>query len=285
MTVIGMLKPNRERLKFFVNRLRRTPFSFVWHISYFFSTKKKKKLTFLEILLYLPTWISDLNKLRWDARSKGVALNIKAAFPVPHNATENYVSINPHYFYQDIWVSQQMAAGKFQNCLDIGSRVDGFVSILLAMRMNLSLMDIRRPLVNWPQPVGFIRGDVANLVNGQLRDYDCISCLHVIEHIGLGKYGDLIDIEGPRNTAKSLHRAMGPGARLYISSPVSTHPGIVFNGGRHLALDEFESMFTSLGFSLINRAFVSDKPELLVNPALSSLGQIKYGCLILELQR
>jgi hypothetical protein len=279
------LKRDVSNMKAFVNGLRKTPFAFVWHIAYFFSTKKKKKLSFVDILLYLPQWLSDFNHLRKDAHEKGIALNIKAAFPVPHNAVENYVSINPHYFFQDIWVSEQIAGNKFQNCLDIGSRVDGFVSILLAMRVNLTLMDIRKPIVNWPRPVGFIKGDVANLNSGQLSEYDCISCLHVIEHIGLGKYGDAIDIEGPRNTAKSLYRAMRSGARLYMSSPVSTDTGIVFNGGRHLAVDEFEGMFISAGFSILNRAFVSDRPELVVNPDMSSLGQIKYGCLILELQR
>ena len=67
-----------------------------------------------------------------------------------------------------------------------------------------------------------VGGDVTRL---PLRKdtVESLSCLHVIEHIGLGRYGDPIDSQGAAKAARELERVLQPGGRLYLSVPVAAN--------------------------------------------------------------
>ncbi|MCP2789027.1 DUF268 domain-containing protein, partial [Salmonella enterica subsp. enterica serovar Typhimurium] len=47
-----------------------------------------------------------------------------------------------------------------------------------------------------------------------------LSCLHVVEHVGLGRYGDPLDIAGSERALAELQRVLAPEGRLYLSVPV-----------------------------------------------------------------
>jgi hypothetical protein len=49
---------------------------------------------------------------------------------------------------------------------------------------------------------------------------ESLSCLHVAEHVGLGRYGDPLDPDGTRKAALELQRVLASGGRLYFSMPV-----------------------------------------------------------------
>jgi len=48
---------------------------------------------------------------------------------------------------------------------------------------------------------------------------DSLSCLHVLEHFGLGRYGDAIDPNGYKTGFANLASLLRPGARFYLSTP------------------------------------------------------------------
>ena len=48
---------------------------------------------------------------------------------------------------------------------------------------------------------------------------ESLSCLHVVEHIGLGRYGDPIDPLGTMKALKELSRVVAKGGDLYFSLP------------------------------------------------------------------
>jgi predicted SAM-dependent methyltransferase len=63
------------------------------------------------------------------------------------------------------------------------------------------------------------------------RSLESLSCLHVAEHIGLGRYGDPLDPLGTRKAAAELARVLAPGGTLLFSLPVG-QPRTNFNAHR-----------------------------------------------------
>jgi len=60
---------------------------------------------------------------------------------------------------------------------------------------------------------------------------DSLSCLHTIEHFGLGRYGDPIDPNGHHKGLEQLKRMVAEGGRLYLSTPIGPQR-IEFNAHR-----------------------------------------------------
>jgi hypothetical protein len=60
---------------------------------------------------------------------------------------------------------------------------------------------------------------------------DSLSCLHAIEHFGLGRYGDPIDPRGYERGIANMARLVVPGGRLYLSAPIGRER-VEFNANR-----------------------------------------------------
>ena len=91
-----------------------------------------------------------------------------------------------------------------------------------------------------------------------------LSSLHVIEHVGLGRYGDPLDPEGTRRAAGELERVLQPGGRLFLSVPVGRER-VCFNAHRVHAPRTIQSFLPSLrlhSFALVDDAgrFREDAP-------------------------
>jgi hypothetical protein len=82
-----------------------------------------------------------------------------------------------------------------------------------------------------------------------------ISCLHVIEHIGLGRYGDPINPRGSRKAAEELGRILTPHGRLYLSAPVGRER-VCFNAHRVFAPATIPALLPSL--RLVELSYVDD---------------------------
>lgn len=93
----------------------------------------------------------------------------------------------------------------------------GFVAHLLCFR-EVEYVDLR-PLPTNVNGLKFNQGSLLALPyeSGELES---VSSLHVIEHIGLGRYGDPIDHQGWRKACRELQRVLRPGGHLYTSMPI-----------------------------------------------------------------
>ncbi|MHB8501511.1 MAG: DUF268 domain-containing protein [Candidatus Acidiferrales bacterium] len=84
-----------------------------------------------------------------------------------------------------------------------------------------------------------------------------VSCLHVLEHVGLGRYGDEIDSLGDVKAARELSRIISRGGHLIFVVPVNQQPGTVYNAHRQYTYDQVvKELFPLLHlvqFSLINQ--------------------------------
>ncbi|MFM7642213.1 MAG: DUF268 domain-containing protein, partial [Cyanobium sp.] len=148
-------------------------------------------------------------------------------------------AIEPIYFYQDCWAFEKIATAKPSNHIDIGSH-HKYVA-LLSKVIPITMVDIR-PLSLPLDTLRFVEGTILEL---PFEDSSVLSLssLCVIEHIGLGRYGDPLDPEGSSKACKELKRVMAPGGSLYLSIPVEAKPATYFNAHRSFSEADFLAYF------------------------------------------
>ena len=78
--------------------------------------------------------------------------------------------------------------------IDVGSSVGGFVSHVASFHER-EVMDVRTIIASVPG-IEFIRQDVMDLDPSYYSVADSVSCLHALEHFGLGRYGDPVEYDG-----------------------------------------------------------------------------------------
>jgi SAM-dependent methyltransferase len=176
-----------------------------------------------------------------------------------------------HYFYQDIWAASRVAERRPDRHVDVGSRVD-YVGFLTSVT-RVTFVDIR-PLEAEVEGLDSIAGSVLALPFED-ASLDSVSCLHVAEHIGLGRYGDDLDPSGTRKATAELQRVLRPGGQLLFSGPVG-HPRVCFNAHRIHTPDQIVSMFPEL--ELVEFSGVDDAGRFRRNRTLGELSEARYAC-------
>jgi SAM-dependent methyltransferase len=148
---------------------------------------------------------------------------------------------DPHYSHQDAWAAKAIHDAHPRRHVDVGSRITfvvGLTPFVPVMFVDLRPLDVEIPGLE------VLRGTVLDLPFAD-RSVQSLSCLHVAEHIGLGRYGDPLDPDGTRKAASELQRVLAPGGRLYFSLPVG-EPRIEFNAHRVLHPEQVPELFPQL---------------------------------------
>jgi hypothetical protein len=104
---------------------------------------------------------------------------------------------------------------------------------------------------------------------------ESLSCMHTVEHVGLGRYGDPIDPDGDLKAIAELKRVLAPGGSLLFVAPVG-RPKIVFNAHRIYAYDQVVSYFADL--DLREFALVPDRGPLITLATKALADAQTYGC-------
>lgn len=138
--------------------------------------------------------------------------------PCLHDWHEEGGAVKNEYFWQDLLVARKIFSAQPVKHVDIGSRVDGFVAHVASFR-EIELFDIR-PITTFIPGVIFTQADLMGTESIK-RDYcDSISCLHALEHFGLGRYGDPIDPKGYVRGIENMSKILCFNGVLYISVPI-----------------------------------------------------------------
>lgn len=185
---------------------------------------------------------------------------------------------DPHYFYQSAWLARKLGEALPEFHVDVGSSV-GAIAVISG-RMPTLFMDFRPLDVR----LSNLTSVAANIEQLPLADHSVrsISALHVIEHIGLGRYGDQLDPEGSRKGAVELARVLAPGGTLYVSLPVGRQREC-FNAHRIHATETIVDYFRDL--TLISFCLVDDQGRYFENISLSAAAGLDYGCGMFEFSR
>ncbi|MBX3166748.1 MAG: DUF268 domain-containing protein [Candidatus Eremiobacteraeota bacterium] len=191
-----------------------------------------------------------------------------------------------HYFHQDLWVAQQIFLASPERHIDVGSRVDGFVAHVASFR-TIEVIDIR-PQTSHVRNIEFLQGNLSDEGFQLEAAPDSLSCLHALEHFGLGRYGDPIDPEGHQKAFANMHRLLRAGGIFYFSVPIGV-ARVEFNAHRVFGLDELEEMFRGR-FSVEHFAVVDDAGELFTDlpwtsPERCRWFDLNYGCGIFVLRK
>ncbi len=213
-------------------------------------------------------FFSDLWRyLRTDSQSR---LRLRDLQPQVFNRTSS-THIDPHYLYQSVWATKHIQQSGTAHHVDVGSKVD-FV-VLLSAVTDVSFVDIR-PIEFELEHFHPKAGDITALPfdDGALES---VSCLHVIEHIGLGRYGDPIDPDGTLKAARELRRVLAPGGVLYLSLPIGA-TRICFNAHRVYAPEDVVAMFD--GLELLDFCAVTDQRQFVRQATFEEFADARYSC-------
>ena len=141
-------------------------------------------------------------------------------------------SIDSHYFLQDIHVAKHIMQEKPVRHFDVGSRVDGFISHLLAgLEGEVTIIDVR-PMPIKIEHLNFIQANATNLKEIADNSIESLSSLHAVEHFGLGRYGDNVDPKACFTAMRSLQRVVKRNGKLYFSVPIGRTDAVYFNSHR-----------------------------------------------------
>lgn len=186
---------------------------------------------------------------------------------------------DPHYIYQAFWATRRIFSEK---CPRFHVDVSSHLSFVVQLAGAMTVFQVEfHPAGVKNENFREIRGDLLNLPFGD-RSIDSLSCLHVVEHIGLGRYGDRIDPEGSIKAARELERVLKPGGKLYLSAPVG-HERVCFNAHRVFSPKSIQEMFPSL--ALTEFSWVDDQNCFKEHQELESANDFNYGCGMFEFEK
>ena len=153
--------------------------------------------------------------------------------PCLHDWYEEGGATKSEYFWQDLLVARWIFDAKPQRHVDVGSRVDGFVAHVASFR-EIEVFDVR-PNTSQVPAMLFKQADLMKPTEMHLSDgsgyCDSLSCLHALEHFGLGRYGDPIDPQGYEEGIANMARLIKPGGVYYLSTPIGKER-VEFNANR-----------------------------------------------------
>ena len=144
------------------------------------------------------------------------------------------------------WAARALAKSKPRRHVDIGGYVY-FAGLCSAFIPQFEFYDIRA----LDFPFGDLKCGRADLTDLPFPDNSIpsLSCLHVLDHIGLGRYGDTLDAKGDIKAAKELARVLAPGGELLIVLPMDEKSRIAFNAHRLLSFKQATVLFEGLNLS------------------------------------
>lgn len=171
----------------------------------------------------IPRYFKDIIRFRKSYDGKFVLL------PCLYDWYEEGGTSNSEYFWQDLHIAQKINIAKPQRHVDVGSRLDGFVAHIASFR-NVEVFDIR-PVTPVIPGVTFKQMDLMNPNNLQEAYCDSLSCLHALEHFGLGRYGDPIDVNGYVSGLGNMAKILKPDGIFYLAVPIGQER-VEFNAHR-----------------------------------------------------
>jgi SAM-dependent methyltransferase len=157
------------------------------------------------------------------------------------NESSDLYAVDYQYLLMGRWAFERVMRVSQSVVNDFGSEMS-FLTYLAALKKVVHY-DIRKPdLEMWGME--YKKGDLTDIPEDD-NSLGLVTCLHVAEHIGLGRYGDKLDPDGFKKACKELARVLAPGGTLIFAVPVGK-PKVVFNAHRVLSVVEVVKAFDGL---------------------------------------
>ncbi len=238
-----------------------------------FRSPKKLFQFGLDILRYNSTLNRCFKSSLQSVKEKRFPIIIKDIIPCLNDKTET-TGFDSHYVYHTAWAARMLAKTNPKLHIDISSSIY-FVSIASAF-IPIKFYDYRPAELE----LNNIVSEHADIISLPFEDnsIESLSCMHVVEHIGLGRYGDPIDPEGDLKAIKELKRVLKPEGYLLFVAPIGKQK-LAFNAHRIYSFESILLYFS--GFDLLESAIVADRDKggKLVSPITKDIADRQdYGC-------
>jgi SAM-dependent methyltransferase len=194
----------------------------------------------------------------------------KERYPILGEKTTQ-TNFDTHYIYHPAWAARILAQVRPSLHIDISSSLH-FCTMLSAF-IPVQFYDYR-PAKLRLSGLESNHGDLMHLPFSE-NSIESLSCMHVVEHIGLGRYGDPLDPDGDLKAIAELKRVLRKGGSLIFVVPVG-QPKIRFNAHRIYSYEQIISYFP--GFQIEQFALIDDLGELRINAEPGDVARQKYGC-------
>jgi len=235
----------------------------------------------------LTPYYSDLKIIKKQKKSTKNILPWGRLYPCLDDRFSESGTTKGHYFHQDLLVARKVFKNNPEIHIDVGSRIDGFVAHVASFR-EIKLLDLRQmtgKIHNMEYEYCDIMSDLPETL---IECCDSLSCLHALEHFGLGRYGDPVKYDGHLLGFKNLHKILKQTGTLYLSVPIGPLR-IEFNGLRVFSV-EYIIQLVSGKFEIVSFSFVDDNGDLFENVPLNQneIDQnfgCHFGCGIFELKK
>lgn len=182
-----------------------------------------------------------------------------------------------HYVYFTAWAVRQIAKVSPEKHVDISSSL--YFAGTVSAFIPVDFYDYRPANLK----LSNLESKQADLTHLPFKDGSLysLSCMHVVEHVGLGRYGDPLDPSGDIKATKELSRVLAPGGKLLFVVPVGAKSRIEYNAHRIYSYETVLSLFPDLKleeFTLIPEK--AGEPITNANPSLLSNESYACGCFV-----
>lgn len=198
------------------------------------------------------------------------SIRLADTYPQVHDRTHS-TPFDSHYFYVNGWAMRRIVINSPRRHVDIGSQTM-FVNLLAAV-VPVTFLDYR-PLEANLYGFSSICGSILALPFADCS-VESLPCLHVAEHIGLGRYGDSLDPQGTKKAAMELARVIAPGGNLFFAIPIGK-PRLCFNAHRIHAAETILEYFAEL--ELVEFSGVHDDGRFVEDVDHSEFKDSIYAC-------
>ena len=181
-----------------------------------------------------------------------------------------------HYTYHPAWAARILAETRPAEHVDISSSV--YFAAMVSAFVRLRFYDYRPANLR----LSGLTCDRADLLALPFADgsLPSLSCMHVVEHVGLGRYCDPVDAEGDRKAMRELARVLAPGGDLLFVVPVGRER-VEFNAHRVYSYERVVAGFE--GLELVRLDLIPDDARAAgmiggATPAQVNAQELGCGC-------
>lgn len=239
--------------------------------NYFIQTAKNILIRIPKRIQFFFVYLIQFIRFRNAAAKTGrLPVRFRDAYPCLKDKIKT-TPVDQHYIYHPAWAARILAQTKPAEHTDISSILN-FGTILSAF-IPVKFFDYRPAKLTLS---GYASG-FADLKNLPFENDSIVSlsCMHTVEHVGLGRYGDELDAEGDLKAIEELKRVLKPGGDLLLVVPVGK-PKTEFNAHRIYSYEQILGCFPA--FELKEFSLIPDKGNLLLHADPDLVKEQTFGC-------
>jgi len=229
----------------------------------------------MSAMLRYPLFLLDLQKFKklHNNSEKRFSLDFINLYPCVNDKTTN-TGFDRHYIFHTAWAARKVREINPVIHYDISSSL--YFNAIVSAFVPIKFYDYRPAALN-----------LSNLESGEADLYklpfesnslQSLSCMHVIEHVGLGRYGDPMDYDGDLKAIEEIKRVLTSGGNLLFVVPIGKNI-IMYNAHRIYTYNQIVSYFSD--YTLQEFSLIPDdrQDDTIVENASEDYSNTQsYGC-------